>query len=507
MSEVAGTENTEAKIDEEVEPSGGNDEGQPLDGDAGDEEASVKTAEELAEEAEEYEMRVSCAMKMQSLIRKFIARKRVLVVANKRYEKILDPKTGKYFYYDAVKDYAIWVKPYIFLHQDCDKIAQTYLDEEAATMVQRNFRRQVSLKAVRKQYREVVRLLEEPELPTAYYYNPRTFRTYWDLPTFMNGIYDYPPVWAAATLEREQRIARLEKARREKEARRLLKEKEKAEKEAAKKKGRKGKKRRGDESDDDESDDDSGEEDEMEPQQSKDGDESSLSGTDSEEGHESDSSEDTAKAKSRRVAARKFPRSHAQMRADAAEDNPLIVELDMSHFNTKHITSRIYDMTTLKRLYLSHNQLSKFSTEMRYLTSLEILDIGNNQISSLPLEIDELLRLRTFKAGTNLISTLPGQFFKLSELVSYISLFRMLFYCVVFFIVLYCIVSCCCVQLRCRNLTCPTINSARFLSLQATWSCSRSLKSGTWASVSSSCSLSWIFRITIYPLGLHNSRI
>ena len=53
---------------------------------------------------------------------------------------------------------------------------------------------------------------------------------------------------------------------------------------------------------------------------------------------------------------------------DAVEDNPEIMQLDLSHLNAKHITSRIYDCVHLKRLMLNHNALTHINPDIQYLT-------------------------------------------------------------------------------------------------------------------------------------------
>lgn len=81
------------------------------------------------------------------------------------------------------------------------------------------------------------------------------------------------------------------------------------------------------------------------------------------------SSLDSEAIRAKRRRRRKFPRSKAQQLVDYAEDNHLTaLDLDLSHLNARHVTSRIYDLTRLQTLNLSHNKLKKISTDIQYLS-------------------------------------------------------------------------------------------------------------------------------------------
>lgn len=163
------------------------------------------TPEEIALDRE---MKISCIIRMQALARRYFSRCKVVRFINKRFEKIWDPKTDKYYYYDTKLDKSSWTKPSILLDAEIDDIAPTYLDEPAALMVQRQYRRLVALRKVQKLYKEVISEISDETTETKYYFNPRLFTTHWDLPAFMQGEYDHEPKWEA------KRLA-LEKARKE----------------------------------------------------------------------------------------------------------------------------------------------------------------------------------------------------------------------------------------------------------------------------------------------------
>ena len=97
-----------------------------------------------------------CALRIQTSIRVFIAKKRVFSLIQARFEKIFDPRRKEYYYYDTVYDIATWDKPILLGNRDIEEIAQTYTDDEAATMITRQLLRRAGLRRVRMLYQEVV---------------------------------------------------------------------------------------------------------------------------------------------------------------------------------------------------------------------------------------------------------------------------------------------------------------------------------------------------------------
>ena len=57
-------------------------------------------------------------VKIQAVIRRFLARSRILRVATDRYEKIYDYKRQRFYYYDKISDTSSWFKPAIYLKND-----------------------------------------------------------------------------------------------------------------------------------------------------------------------------------------------------------------------------------------------------------------------------------------------------------------------------------------------------------------------------------------------------
>ena len=165
----------------------------------------------------ENELKVSCVIKMQACIRRFLQRSAILRIMRKRFEKILDPRSRRYYYYDTVKDRSSWVKPSIFLSADVRKIAPTYLNDQAATFIQNAIRRYISIKRARQVYKAKVVQFTEETSKLVYFFNPNSMRTYYDLPKFMNDIYDYAPIWEAKRLEQEKKRLAIEVAKKKKE--------------------------------------------------------------------------------------------------------------------------------------------------------------------------------------------------------------------------------------------------------------------------------------------------
>lgn len=111
-------------------------------------------------------------------------------------------------------------------------------------------------------------------------------------------------------------------------------------------------------------------------------------------------------------------RSKAQYLIDACEDRTdkkASLELNLSGIGASRFSSRIYDLSHLRRLILSNNKLTRISSEIKYLMNLELLDVRKNLLRRLPVELEELKNLRTLLIGHNKIKTYPGCLYKLSK--------------------------------------------------------------------------------------------
>ena len=175
--------------------------------------------EEVVEQDEnEQELKISCVIKLQACMRRFLQRSAVLKSMRKRFEKILDPKTGKYYYYDTIKDRSTWIKPSIFLADDVLAVAPTYLNDQAATFIQNAIRRYFCKKKARGVFKSKVVQFTDDGSKLTYFFNPNSMRTYYDLPRFMNDIYDYTPIWEAKKVEKEKKRLAIEAAKKKKDA-------------------------------------------------------------------------------------------------------------------------------------------------------------------------------------------------------------------------------------------------------------------------------------------------
>jgi hypothetical protein len=140
-----------------------------------------------SQERMDYEVKLSCAIKVQAVARRFIARHKLFPLLSDRYEKILDPKRRRYFYYDRQLDHSSWIKPAIFRNNDLTEISPTYANDEAAIMIQRQLHRCWALRRVRSLYKELIKQEYDHKADSTFYRNTKTGTTMWKLPLFMNG--------------------------------------------------------------------------------------------------------------------------------------------------------------------------------------------------------------------------------------------------------------------------------------------------------------------------------
>jgi Leucine-rich repeat (LRR) protein len=137
------------------------------------------------------EIKSHCAIKVQAVGRGYVARVRILQLIKTRFEKIFDPRRNEYYYYDTKLDISSWEKPKLLGDSDIEEIAQTYTDEEAVVMIQRQLMRRSALRKVRMLYQKTVTATYDEGYEATYYFNPVTEHTAWELPQFMNHRIDY----------------------------------------------------------------------------------------------------------------------------------------------------------------------------------------------------------------------------------------------------------------------------------------------------------------------------
>jgi hypothetical protein len=315
-----------------------------------DEENNVKEGQEDEEQQSIEAVSLKQILKLQSLARRWKARKQCLLKLETRYEKIYDPKRKKFFYYDIIKDLSSWKKPKLFKENDLTKISALYTKDEAANLIQKQFRRFNALRRVRMLFQKRIKIQNNRRTKITTFYNKVTKVSFSKLPNFMSGKLNY-----------EYEIGRESQQTKGK-----LKKKKKNESES--------------EESEEEGDEDFDEEEDKNSDAA------------------SSASDSSSVIQAKRRAARIHPRSplclsvclslslsltlslslsldspvrsKAQSLIDACEDRTdkkASLELNLSGLGATRFSSRIYDLGHLRRLVLSNNQLKRISREIKYL--------------------------------------------------------------------------------------------------------------------------------------------
>jgi hypothetical protein len=133
---------------------------------------------------------------------------------------------------------------------------------------------------------------------------------------------------------------------------------------------------------------------------------------------DSQASDYSEQVRERRRKKRIYPRSLAQQRLDAVEDDvdKEVTELDLSNMKLEFITPRLFDMYWLTVLKLNGNNLSRISDEIQYMNNLTYLDLRDNNLPSIPEEFEGLTQLETLLLGGNRLKKLPGALFMVKSL-------------------------------------------------------------------------------------------
>jgi hypothetical protein len=133
------------------------------------------------------------AVKMQSLIRRFLARCRVIQIVNMRFEKILDPRRKLHYYYDKIADASSWSKPILLRHGDIDKISPTYTEDKAAEIIIDIYRRLRALRRVQRLYAErVEKIYIDSSKKKRMYRIKGSTEHFLQLPAFMENTLHHP---------------------------------------------------------------------------------------------------------------------------------------------------------------------------------------------------------------------------------------------------------------------------------------------------------------------------
>ena len=116
-----------------------------------------------------------------------IARRRAYIQAQKVIEKIYDPRTDDYFYYNKVTTESRWTKAKCLGNHDIENLAATYTEEQGALMIQSALRRKFAKKRVRKLYAMIVSKVYDEYTDAYYYYNADTGEAFWDKPLILGS--------------------------------------------------------------------------------------------------------------------------------------------------------------------------------------------------------------------------------------------------------------------------------------------------------------------------------
>eukprot|EP00948_MAST-09A_sp_MAST-9A-sp1_P003085 g3085.t1 len=157
--------------------------------------------ESKSEEKESVEMSQEvAALKIQGLLRKRKARKNIQSLLKLVYEKVYDPDSGSYYYFNTRTGASSWEAPSLLekggeiltpeeravLQYKKDhgtfKTAENMTDEEAAKCIQGLFRSRKAKKLIRELIRGIYEKAVDPNTGETYYYNKKTGESSWYKP-------------------------------------------------------------------------------------------------------------------------------------------------------------------------------------------------------------------------------------------------------------------------------------------------------------------------------------
>eukprot|EP00752_Nemacystus_decipiens_P011953 g10598.t1 len=403
---------------------------------------------------------LASAVHAQRVVRGFLGRLAALRQANLVYEKIFDPRTRGYYYYNTHTFETTWTPPKVVTRilgefGDLDTIAPTYTEEEAAIMLQAAWRRRRGIRMARALLASVVSKILDEASGAHYYFNSLTGETSWSKPALFGSedVESYPP---GGVLTDGQQGADpfgtgsygYDQSQGWEGQEAWTEEQHEHRQNGNDESGTAGEAGAGYEgwvwddtsgwyydedlaaqlaagtsdatattADDHHSTSDDG------------GDSSSASdsGSDSDsDGATNEAGEEDADRRKRRrkrrrrsLPPRNYPRSKAQRLVDEVEDSVDGARpegLGLSGLEMDRVTSRVYRFDWLQRLDLSRNRLYRISPDLAGMESLVDVDFRHNRIQAIPDDLEALTKLKHLRLSHNRISGFRGNIYLISSL-------------------------------------------------------------------------------------------
>eukprot|EP01038_Epipyxis_sp_PR26KG_P012934 gene12934-17341_t len=150
------------------------------------------------------------AIKLQCLVRKFVARRRVRRIASNVWQRVFDPVTGRYFWYNSLHGHSTWIQPlFIDMYSVSDAVAALHL--------QRLVRGFVARMRVRKIANQFYTRFYDAKSKSFYWMNNANQKTTWKVSGWLQRQEIAMPQEDNILYESHKKIAELEELLKEKE--------------------------------------------------------------------------------------------------------------------------------------------------------------------------------------------------------------------------------------------------------------------------------------------------
>ncbi|GMH46426.1 hypothetical protein TrRE_jg4031 [Triparma retinervis] len=146
--------------------------------------APTSISEEDLNRSIEDELLASCVVMVQCAWRQRAAQLKSCDLAIATIEKIWDPRTKSFYYYNVRLDKSRWEPPvfFKFARKEITKVSPTYSGKQAILMMQTLLRRRLARKKVRSILKDHVDKVYDEQTNSFYYYNRLLKTTSWDKP-------------------------------------------------------------------------------------------------------------------------------------------------------------------------------------------------------------------------------------------------------------------------------------------------------------------------------------